>query len=468
MADDETTEVLRAAADAAVRYRAGLADRLVRPELGVPAVRQRVPAALAAVGEPSAAVVDELVALGEVATVASAGPRYFGFVVGGTLPAALAADVLCSAWDQNAGLAVLSPLASVLEERAGAWILDLLGLPDSGSIGFVTGGQMANTTCLAIARDHVLRTVGWDVADAGLIGSPPLHVVVGAERHTTIDAGLRAIGLGTPTLLVDVDDQGRMVPDALRSVLADLDGPTIVCTQAGHIVSGAFDPFAELVPIAHEHGAWVHVDGAFGGWAAASPRLRAHTTGMADADSWAVDGHKLLNVPYDCGYALTAHPDSHRATCTSTGHYLVLGGADAPRDPVEWSLDFSRQARGVPTYAALRSLGRDGVAELVDRCCRHATRFAELLGSEPGVEVVNEVVFDQTAVRFGDDDEQTHAVIAAVQEDGTCWAGPATWKGKAVMRISVSGWSTTDADVERSVEAILGCHRSLAEEGSAG
>jgi glutamate/tyrosine decarboxylase-like PLP-dependent enzyme len=455
------TEVLTQAAQAAIRYREALPDRTVTTELGVPELRALVDAELAPAGRAPIDVLGELIDLGERGTVASAGPRYFGFVVGGTLPAALGADVLSSAWDQNAGLAVLSPLASVLEERAGAWILDLLGLPATGSIGFVTGGQMANTTCLAVARDHVLREVGWDVADRGLNGSPPLHVVVGAQRHTTIDAGLRALGLGTPTLLVDVDDQGRMRADSLRSVLAGLDGPTIVCAQAGHIVSGAFDPFAELVPIAHEHGAWVHVDGAFGGWAAASPRHRAHTAGLAAADSWAVDGHKVLNVPYDCGYALTAHPDSHRAACTSTGSYLVFGGVDAPRDPVEWSLDFSRRARGVPTYAALRSLGRDGVAELVDRCCRHATRFAELLDAEPGVEVVNEVVFDQTAVRFGDDDERTDAVIAAVQEDGTCWAGPATWKGKAVMRISVSGWSTTEADVERSAEAILRCHRSI-------
>jgi glutamate/tyrosine decarboxylase-like PLP-dependent enzyme len=462
MADDGITEVLRQAADAAARYREGVGDRRVPAELDVHALRGLVDADLAPKGEPAVEVVRDLAELGERGTVATTGPRYFGFVTGGTLPAAVGADVLAAAWDQNAGLAVLSPLASVLEERAGAWILDLLGLPASGSIGFVTGGQMANTTCLLVGRDHVLGAAGWDVRAAGLTGAPKVHVLVGEERHTTVDASLRTLGLGAPDVLVPVDDQGRMRPDALATALADLEGPTIVALQAGHIVSGAFDPFAELIPIAHEHGAWVHVDGAFGGWAAASPRHRARTEGMAGADSWAVDGHKVLNVPYDCGYAMTAHPASHRTSCLSTASYLVSeGGADAPRDGLDWTLDLSRRARGVPSYAALRSLGRDGVGAMVDRLGRMAERFAERLQDEPGIDVVNDVVFDQCAVRFGDDDAHTAAVIAAVQDEGTCWAGPATWKGKAVMRLSVSSWATTEADVDRSAEAIVRCHRAV-------
>jgi glutamate/tyrosine decarboxylase-like PLP-dependent enzyme len=462
MADDEITGAIRAAAEAAVRYRAGVGDRRVPAELDVHALRRLVSADLAPTGESAVEVVHDLAELGERGTVATTGPRYFGFVTGGTLPAALGADVLAAAWDQNAGLAVLSPLASVLEERAGTWILQLLGLPASASIGFVTGGQMANTTCLLVGRDHVLAAAGWDVRTDGLTGAPKVHVVVGEERHTTVDASFRTLGLGAPDVLVPVDEQGCMRPEALAEALADLDGPTLVSLQAGHIVSGAFDPFAELVPIAHEHGAWVHVDGAFGGWAAASPRHRPLTDGMAGADSWAVDGHKVLNVPYDCGYAMTAHPESHRASCLSTASYLVADtGPDAPRDGLDWTLDLSRRARGVASYAALRSLGREGVGAMVDGMGRMAERFAERLQDEPGIEVVNDVAFDQCAVRFGDDDQHTAAVIAAVQDEGTCWAGPATWKGKAVMRLSVSSWATTEADVERSAEAIVRCHRAV-------
>ncbi|HET6950034.1 MAG TPA: aminotransferase class V-fold PLP-dependent enzyme [Acidimicrobiales bacterium] len=459
--DDLTATV----AEATERYQESLAERRVEAEAGVAEVRHGLASVLTDEGESAATVVDDLVAWGERATVATAGPRYFGFVIGGALPVALATDQLVSAWDQNAAMAVMSPLAAVAEEVAGRWLADLLGLPETTSVGFVTGGQPANTTCLAVARHHVLAAAGWDVEARGLQGAPRVHVVVGAERHATIDAACRVLGLGAPGVVVDADEQGRMRAGALDAALAALDGPTIVCAQAGNVVTGAFDPFPEIVAAAHRHGAWVHVDGAFGAWAAASPAFRHLTVGMAGADSWSVDGHKLLNVPYDSGYAFTAHPASHQATCGSSASYYVMGGDEAPRDGMSWVLDASRRARGVVTYAALRHLGRSGVADLVDRCCRNAGRAAGALAGEPGVEVLNDVVFNQVTLRFGGDDGHTRAVLAAVQRDGTCWAGGATWQGRAVMRLSVANWSTTEADIDRSVAAVVRCHRAAASPG---
>ncbi|HUH06599.1 MAG TPA: aminotransferase class V-fold PLP-dependent enzyme [Egibacteraceae bacterium] len=404
-------------------------------------------------------VVAELADAVEPGLVATAGPRYFGFVIGGALPAALAADWLATAWDQNAGATVVSPAASVAEEVAGEWLKELLGLPAHASVGFVTGGQMANFTGLAAGRQHVLAELGWDVQHDGLMGAPQITVIVGQERHVTIDRALRLLGLGTSCITpVATDDQGRMRPDALRDALERADGPFIVCAQVGNVNSGAIDPVGAICEIAHEHGAWVHVDGAFGLWAAASARLRPLVEGMQHADSWATDAHKWLNVPYDCGLAFVADSDSHRAAMTATAEYIPprIGGE---RDAVDWNPEFSRRARGFAVYAALRSLGRGGVESLIDRCCAHARRFAEALAARDDIEILSEVVLNQVLVRFldpdGDHDERTRAVIAAVQEDGTTWMGGTTWHGMGAMRISVSNWSTTAEDVDRSVAAIL-------------
>jgi glutamate/tyrosine decarboxylase-like PLP-dependent enzyme len=402
-------------------------------------------------------VLAELARSAEPGLMATPGGRFFGFVIGGSLPAALAADWLASAWDQNAGLYVAAPAASVVEEVCGAWLSELFGLPEGISFGLVTGGQMANFTALAAARHHVLERAGWDVEADGLLGAPRVRVLVGEERHVTIDRALRFLGLGTSSVRpVPADEQGRMRPDALRSALGESPEPTIVCVQAGNVNTGAFDPLDAICDAAGD--AWVHVDGAFGLWAAASPSLRHLVRGIERADSWATDAHKWLNVPYDSGLAFCAHPDAHLAAMGTQASYLVSSEA-GERDQLDWNPEASRRARGFPIYAAIRSLGRSGVADLVDRCCAHARRFAEALAREPGVEVLADVVLNQVLVRFldpgGDHDARTRAVVGAVQEDGTCWLGGTTWQGKGAMRISVSNWSTTTEDVDRSVAAIL-------------
>ncbi|HEX6202565.1 MAG TPA: pyridoxal-dependent decarboxylase, partial [Thermoanaerobaculia bacterium] len=379
----------------------------------------------------------------------------------GAQPVSVAADWLVSAWDQNAGLAVLSPAVAVIEETAARWVLSLLGLPRTASVGFVTGGQMANFTGLAAARLEVLRRVGWDVDTQGLAGSPGIDVVASDEAHVTIHRALRYLGLGTGAVRpVATDAEGRMLPVELAVALRAARRPTIVCAQAGDVNSGACDRFAEIVPLAREHGAWLHVDGAFGLWAAASPRHRHLTRGVEGADSWSVDAHKWLNVPQDCGLSIVAHPAAHRAAISTSTDYLIKS-AGAERDPVDWTPEFSRRARSVPVYAALRALGRRGVAELVDRCSALARRFADRLAVSPHVEVLNEVVLDQALVRFTapgrDGDELTPAVIRRVQEDRTCWLGGTRWKGRAAMRVSVINATTTEADVDRSADAVLGC-----------
>jgi glutamate/tyrosine decarboxylase-like PLP-dependent enzyme len=395
--------------------------------------------------------------------------RFFGFVIGGAVPASLAADWLVTAWDQNTGLFAPSPATSVIEEVAGRWLVDMLGLPEHSSFAFVTGGQMANTTALAAARHHVLEAAGWDVELDGLAGSPPIRLVVSDEVHVTVPRGARFLGIATRTMAkVAVDANGAMIPADLERVLSSgLDGPTIVCCQAGNINTGALDPTSELAEIAHTHGAWLHVDGAIGLWAAATRPSRL--PGLELADSWSTDAHKWLNVPYDCGITICRHPESHRAAMTVTASYLVQAAPGTDRDPVDWNPEFSRRARGVPVYAALASLGRSGVADIVERSCAHAQRFAELLSAEPDVVVLNDVVLNQVLVRFlspggGEDDHdaRTRAVIATVQNDGICWLGGSTWRGQAVMRISVSNYSTTEADVEASVESILSAARTTA------
>jgi glutamate/tyrosine decarboxylase-like PLP-dependent enzyme len=460
-----TEQALETAAAHATRFLRGLPERPVGARAGAEELRARLGGPLPDGPSDPAAVVAQLAELADDGVVASAGPRYFGFVVGGSLPAALAADWLAAAWDQNAGLFALGPAAATVEDVAAGWLTDLLGLPSTVSTGFVTGGQMASFTGLAAARHQVLAAAGWDVERDGLIGAPPVEVVVGAERHVTIDAALRFLGLGSGRLrVVGADGQGRMDAAALPEALAACQGPTIVCAQAGNVNTGAVDPLPAICAAAHERGAWVHVDGAFGLWAAASLALRHLVAGVEQADSVATDAHKWLNVPYDSGLVFVAHPEAHRAAFATVAGYLTPGERDQ-RDPDAYTAEFSRRARGFPVWAALRSLGRSGVADLVERCCGHARRFADTLGAAAGVEILNEVVLNQVLVRFldpgGDADGRTREVIRRVQADGTLWLSGTTWQGMAAMRISVSNWSTTTADVDRSVAAILAATKEV-------
>ena len=445
--------------DQALAYLEGLPARPVAGRAGLAELRATLGGPLPERPLDPGEVVAELATAAEPGVVASSSGRYFGFVVGGATPAALAADWLTSAWDQNAGLYVLGPAASVVEEVAGAWLAELLGLPAGVSMGMVTGAQMANFTGLAIALREMLARAGWDLESDGLWGAPRVRVLAGQERHGTIDRALRFLGVGTAAVeVVDADDQGRMRPAALASALERGSGPAIVCAQLGNVNSGAMDPVGEICRLAHEHGAWVHVDGAFGMWAAASPRLRPLVAGVEQADSWATDAHKWLNVPYDSGLVFCAHPEAHRAAMGIRAGYLIHGDG-GQRDPLDYNPDHSRRARGFAVYAAIRALGRRGVAELVERCCALATRFAERLAAGDGVEVLNHVVLNQVLVRFlsadGDHDAHTRRVVERVQQDGTCWMSGTTWQGRAAMRISVSNWSTDEADVDRSVAAIL-------------
>jgi glutamate/tyrosine decarboxylase-like PLP-dependent enzyme len=397
---------------------------------------------------PADEVVEELAAAAEPGLVAMGSGRYFGFVIGGALPAALAADWLATAWDQNAGLYVAGPSASVVEQVTREWIVELLGLPAESSIGFVTGTQMAHVTGLAAARWHVLDAVGWDVGAKGLTGAPPVTVLAGEKRHVTVDRALRLLGLGTPAV-VAADDQGRLVPEALREALGN--GPTIVCAQAGEVNTGAFDPLPEIAGLAEQAGAWLHVDGAFGIWAAVSPRLRHLVAGLERADSWTTDAHKWLNVPYDSGIVLCRHPESHRAAMAISASYLIQDeGGRQVRDQMDWVPEFSRRARGFAVYAALRSLGRRGLQELVERCCDGAARFAAAIAELEGVELLNEVVLNQVLFRF-DSDERTDEILRAVQEDGRVWMSGTTWDGRKAIRLSVSNWQTGDEEIDLAV-----------------
>jgi glutamate/tyrosine decarboxylase-like PLP-dependent enzyme len=455
------SELLRRTADHIADYREGLAEARVFPSASVGELRQALGGPLPERGTPAAEVVEKLATAVPPGLVASAGPRYFGFVTGGSLPAATAADLLVTGWDQLAFNPVSSPASAVVEEVAGGWLKEVLGLPASASVGFVTGGQGANTVALAAARHHVLAQAGWDVEGNGLIGAPRVRVVVGAERHATIDRSLRLLGLGSAVVEeVPPRADGSIDPIALEEVLAGgPDGPLIVCLQAGNVNSGACDDLVGGVALAHARGGWVHVDGAFGLWAAASPRTRPLVGGLAAADSWACDGHKWLNVPYDSGYAFCAHPEAHAAAMAYAAAYLVGQGEGPVRNPSAFVPESSRRSRGMATWAALKELGRDGVVELVDRCCALARRFAAALDGVEGAGVVNDVVLNQVLVRFGDDD-RTRRVVEAVQRSGECWMGGTAWHGMALMRISVSNWSTREADVDRSVQAILAACRS--------
>jgi glutamate/tyrosine decarboxylase-like PLP-dependent enzyme len=455
---------LERASELARSYLASVDDRPVGPTADLATLRARIGGELPEVGEDPVAVIEWLAEAVDRGLVASAGPRYFGFIVGGSLPAARAADWLTSTWDQSAFVYVKAPAAAVAEEVAGAWLVELFGLPPGTSYGFTTGATMASFTALAAGRHSVLRSRGWDVEADGLFGAPPIDVVVSDEAHATIFMALQMLGLGRSRVRrVATDDQGRMRADALRTTLDGIDGPTIVCAQAGNVNTGAFDPLADIAAAVHDQGGWLHVDAAFGMWAATSAKVRHLTTGLGLADSWSTDAHKWLNVPYDTGLVFVRDAASHHAAMTfGAAYYAETAGAE--RDGFNWVPEASRRARGFNVLAALRSLGRAGLADLVDRCCGHARRMAQRLAAESGVTILNDVVLNQVLVRFESSsaesaDALTRDVIARVQADGTCWLGGTTWHGLAAMRISVSSWKTTEADIDRSAEAILRCAR---------
>ncbi|HUF24751.1 MAG TPA: aminotransferase class V-fold PLP-dependent enzyme [Vicinamibacterales bacterium] len=471
------THALDAAARHAAAYLDTVAERPVVATATAAELRKALGGPLPAAGQDPVEIIDRLARAGATGTVATQGPRYFGFVVGGSTPAALGADWLVSTWDQNAGIYVLSPLVSVVEEVVAGWLRDLVNQPDA-SAGFVTGCQMANFTALAVARHHLLQQAGWDVEADGLFGAPPIDVVVSDESHYTIFNALRYLGLGSARVTrVPTDNQGRMRVEELERALSELPNPrtseppnlTIVCAQAGNVNTGAFDPIEAIADACEKRGAWLHVDGAFGLWALAS-KSRAHLVqGIARADSIATDAHKWLNVPYDCGIVMTRHRDAHRAAMTLHAAYIET--SDAERDPHEYVPEESRRGRAVTVYASLASLGRDGLGELVDRCSEHARRMAARLSAHPHVRILNDVVLNQVLVRIepkgglpdslARGDEATRAVIAAVQQEGTCWLGGTTWQGMAAIRVSVANWSTTDEDIDRSAQAILGAIDSV-------
>ncbi|GAA1056550.1 aspartate aminotransferase family protein [Agromyces luteolus] len=427
-----------------------LPERPIPPQAGIEEVMDALGRDLPERGEPAAAVIDRLVEGAEPGLIAIGSPRFFGWVIGGTQPVALAADWLVSAWDQNSGLRTITPGAVAAEEIASSWLLDLLGLPAGSDVGFATGATTAQFACLAAARDEVLRRVGWDVEEQGLGGAPRIRWIAGAERHGTMDLAARYLGLGAPAV-VACDDQGRIRSDALAEELASGEGPAIVALQAGNIHSGAFDPFADACRIAHEEGAWVHVDGAFGLWAAASPRLRHLTVGLGDADSWSTDAHKTLSVPYDCGIAMVR--DSAALRRALSMHASYLQATDVGADPHEKVAELSRRARGIPTWAVLRHLGREGVAELIDRLAGSARIIAEGLAELPGVEVLNEVVFTQVCIAL-EDDAATEALSTALWDDGEVLAMTSRWHDRAVVRFSVSNWGTDAAQARRTVAAV--------------
>jgi glutamate/tyrosine decarboxylase-like PLP-dependent enzyme len=450
--------LLHRTAEIAADYLGSLAERPVGAEASLDQLRSALCVDLDDAPQPALQVIEELVAAAEPGLVGSQGPRYFGFVIGGGLDAAIAADWLTSVWDQNGGGYPIGPSAAVAEEAVCDWLLELLGLPAEAGVGLTTGCQMAHFTCLAAARHRLLANAGWDVEADGLFGAPPLRVLVGARAHTTVFAALGMLGLGSRRVdLVAADPQGRMDPSELARLLDAGDGPTIVVAQAGEVNTGAVDPMPEIVRLAREHGAWCHVDGAFGLWAAASPALRGLVDGVADADSWATDAHKWLNVPYDCGIAVVRDRHAHAAAMDSfTGAEYIPHPVNDERNQAEWVPEFSRRARGFAVYAALRALGRRGIAELIERCCGCARLMAEELARDPRVTVLNEVVLNQVLVRFAADGANvTDEVLDAVQREGTCWMSGTRWDGEPAMRISVCNWRTTEADIRRSAEAIL-------------
>jgi glutamate/tyrosine decarboxylase-like PLP-dependent enzyme len=447
---------LNAATRHALKHLEGLRNRPVEATVTLEEVRRRFDVPLDSEGISPVDVIEHLARSSEGAIVGSAGPRFFGFVIGGSLPAALAADWLTSAWDQNAGLYVIGPAAAVVEEVAAKWLKSLFGLPEQASFAFVTGCQMAHVTCLAAARHQVLERAGWDVERDGLSGAPPIRILTSTEQHATVPRAARLLGLGTGCIdTLPCDDQGRLRADALEAALKARAGePTIVVLQAGDLNRGAFDDFRTLIPIAHQHGAWVHIDGAFGLWCAASPNYKHLLGGVEAADSWSTDGHKWLNVPYDCGYAFVRDPAPHHASQGVHSSYLVQGAG--ARDQVDWTPEFSRRARGFATYAALRQLGRSGVAEMIDRSCAVAAELILRIGALPGATALCPPLINQGMVRFfdprpnaseADHDRLTDAVVVGIRASGEAFFTPTTWHGMRAMRISVSNWQTSLEDV---------------------
>ena len=467
MTDDDGNALLARAAQHGQDYLAAVAGRPVAASATSEELRSALGGTLGTAGTEAAAVIDALAAAAETGTLASQGPRYFGFVIGGSLPVATAADWLVSSWDQNSAVYAMSPLVSVVEDITAGWMRDLLELPDHCGVGFVTGCQMASFTALAAARHDVLRRAGWDVEADGLTGAPAIDLLVSEESHYTITMALRLLGLGAGRARrVPTDAQGRMLAPELARMLGESTGPCIVCAQAGNVNTGAFDPIEEISTLCRARGAWLHVDGAFGLWARTSPSLAPLAAGIQRADSIATDGHKWLNVPYDCGIVFCAHPEAQRAAMSLAAAYIVSDAHE--RDPHEFVPEESRRARAVPVYAVLRSLGRDGLRALVERNCSQAKRMAERLGADPAVRILNDVVLNQVLVRFEDPhwdaDALTRAVIAGVQQEGTCWLGGTVWHGMAAMRISISNWSTTEQDIDRSADAILETLRARRQE----
>jgi glutamate/tyrosine decarboxylase-like PLP-dependent enzyme len=452
------SELIRRTAEIAGEHLASIAERPIRASSSLEELRSALGVDLQDEPCPSLQVVEELAAAAGPGLVGTQSPRYFGFVIGGGLDAAIAADWLTSVWDQNAGGYPAGPSAAVVEEVVGEWILDILGLPDHAGVGLTTGCQMAHFTCLAAARHRVLAEADWDVEADGLFGAPPIRVLVGAKAHTTVFGALRMLGLGGRRVeLVPVDDHGRMRPSELARLLPRGEGPAIVVAQVGEVNTGAVDSMPDITTVARQRNAWCHVDGAFGLWAAASPKLRGLVEGVADADSWATDAHKWLNVPYDCGIAVVRDRAAHTTAMNSfAGAGYIPQAQHDERYPAEWVPEFSRRARGFAVYAALRELGRVGLAELVERCCSCARLMAEELMRNPLVTVLNDVTLNQVLVRFARDGENiTDQVIDAVQREGTCWMSGTEWDGEPAMRISVSNWRTTEDDIRRSARAIL-------------
>ncbi len=447
---DERERALDAAHRSANAFLQTLDDRPVWPRASLEDMLDAFGGELPEQGMDPAAVIAEIADRADPGLVAIPGGRFFGFVIGATHPAALAADWLVSTWDQNAGSSKLTPATVAMERVAGQWMLGLLGLPPAASVGFVTGGQMANFTCLSAARNAVLKRAGWDLAEHGLRAAPPLRFVVGADRHGSVDRAARFLGIGRAEMIVvDSDDQGRMRAEALERALSESAGPLIVCLQAGEVHTGAFDDFSTLISIARQHDAWVHIDGAFGLWAAASLSLRHLTSGIDQADSWATDAHKTLNVPYDCGMAIVRDPADSIAAFRTGGDYLMYSGLD----PWDVTPELSRRARGVPAWAAMRSLGRAGIADLLDRLHANAVAMASGLAGIDGIEILNDVDYTQVMFRL-DSDAGTRALGDAILVDGTAAVTGAEWRGRASLRCSMSSWATTNDDIDRTVAAI--------------
>lgn len=461
--NSEFNDVLESTCATALAYLASLDSRSVAATVDLATLRRKLGRQLSEDGVPAEQVIADLVADVDGGLLGSAGGRFWGWVIGGSLPAALAADWLTATWDQNAGLYACSPAAAVVEEVAGAWLKEILGLPASASFGLVSGCQMAHVTCLAAARNAILKNRGWDVEEQGLCGAPAIRILANGQRHGTVDSAVRLLGMGSAQVVaLPTDERARVIPTALEEELKKADGaPVIVVLQAGDINTGGYDDFETLIPIARNHGAWIHVDGAFGLWAAASPRYKHLLKGAELADSWATDGHKWLNVPYDCGFAFVVDAKAHQAAMSSRGSYITFS-AEA-RDQIDWNPEWSRRARGFPTYAALRQLGRDGVANLIERCCEHAHALVTRIGQLPGAEMLCEPVINQGLVRFvdskpgateSDHRRRTDEVIAAILATGEAFFTGSDWNGHRVMRVSVCNWQTNERDVERAVRAV--------------